>query len=310
MRTDAYELLGVSRGADEREIKKAFRVVARDLHPDVNRDDPEAEEKFKAAAEAYEVLSDPERRAVYDRYGWDGLDSRGYAPQSHGFGSFGDIFEAFFGGDPFGGGRRGAAGGPGPVQGGDVGVEVQITLEQAARGATRRRHLRRRGALRALPRQPRRAGHADRDLRALRRSRAAAGGHPHRVRADGARAGLRRLPGRGQGGRHAVHRVPRARPAGRAPPAGRGRAGRHLRRAAHPPDRPRSLGRAGRARRGPLRAGPCGRGRALPARRQRSRLGGRHRRSRGGPRHEGTRAHARRRRGDRRAGRAPSPAPS
>ena len=136
MRTDAYELLGVSRGADEREIKKAFRVMARDLHPDVNRDDPEAEDKFKAAAEAYEMLSDPERRAVYDRYGWDGLDSRGYAPQSHGFGSFGDIFEAFFGGDPFGGGRRGAAGGPGPVQGGDVGVEVQITLEQAARGAS------------------------------------------------------------------------------------------------------------------------------------------------------------------------------
>jgi len=133
MRQDAYELLGVQRGADEREVKKAFRKLARELHPDVNRHDPEAEEKFKQAAEAYEVLSDPERRQVYDRYGWDGLDSRGYQP-AQGFGGFSDIFEAFFGGDPFGGGAGGA--GPTAVQGGDVGVEVQITLEQAARGAS------------------------------------------------------------------------------------------------------------------------------------------------------------------------------
>jgi molecular chaperone DnaJ len=131
MRADAYELLGVARSADEREIKKAFRALARELHPDVS-DDPGAEEKFKAAAEAYEVLSDPERRQVYDRYGWDGLDQRGYAAGSHGFGSFSDIFEAFFGGDPFGGGGRG----PRAVQGGDVGVEVEISLEEAARGTT------------------------------------------------------------------------------------------------------------------------------------------------------------------------------
>jgi molecular chaperone DnaJ len=131
MRSDAYELLGVSRGADEREIKKAFRTLARELHPDVS-DDPKAEERFKEAAEAYEVLSDPERRQVYDRYGWEGLDQRGYAAGSHGFGSFSDIFEAFFGGDPFGGGGRG----PRAVQGGDVAVEVEISLEEAARGTT------------------------------------------------------------------------------------------------------------------------------------------------------------------------------
>ena len=134
MRQDAYELLGVPRGSDEREIKKAFRALARELHPDVNNHDPEAEEKFKAAAEAYEVLSDSERRAVYDRYGWEGLDSRGFAQGSHGFGSFSDVFEAFFGGDPFGAGGR--AGGPGPVQGGDIAVEVEISLEQAARSAS------------------------------------------------------------------------------------------------------------------------------------------------------------------------------
>ena len=135
MRRDAYELLGVPRGSDEKQVKKAFRQLARELHPDVNRHDPEAEEKFKQAAEAYEVLTDPDRRAVYDRYGWEGLDSRGYAPRSQGFGSFGYIFEAFFGGgDPFGGGfgRRAA----GPAQGGDTQVEVEVSLEEAARGQT------------------------------------------------------------------------------------------------------------------------------------------------------------------------------
>ena len=122
----------MARGAEEREIKKAFRGLARELHPDVNSHDPEAEEKFKEAAEAYEILSDPDRRAIYDRYGFEGLDSRGFSSTAQGFGSFSDIFDAFFGGDPFGAfGGRGAAG---RVQGGDVGVEVEITLEQAARG--------------------------------------------------------------------------------------------------------------------------------------------------------------------------------
>jgi molecular chaperone DnaJ len=132
MRQDAYELLGVGRTADERSIKKAFRGLARELHPDVNSHDPEAEAKFKAAAEAYEVLSDPERRAVYDRHGWEGLVSGG-AQAGHGFGSFSDIFEAFFGGDPFGGGR---GGGHGAIQGGDIAAEVEISLEQAARSAS------------------------------------------------------------------------------------------------------------------------------------------------------------------------------
>src|SRR3954453_10369297 len=131
MRRDPYEVLGVARDADERQVKKAFRALARELPPDVNRHDPAAEEKFKEAAEAYEILSDADRRAVFDRYGFEGLDSRGYQPAGHGFGSFGDIFDAFFGGDPFGFG----GGGPGRVQGGDVAVEVAIDLEQAATGA-------------------------------------------------------------------------------------------------------------------------------------------------------------------------------
>ncbi|HEU4656334.1 MAG TPA: molecular chaperone DnaJ [Capillimicrobium sp.] len=129
MPRDPYEVLGVARDADETQIKKAFRKLARELHPDVNSSET-AEEDFKEAAEAYEVLSDPERRATYDRYGWDGLRSGGYAPPDFsGFGSLADIFDAFFGG-----GMGGAARG-GPMQGGDVAVSVEIDLETAARGA-------------------------------------------------------------------------------------------------------------------------------------------------------------------------------
>jgi molecular chaperone DnaJ len=133
MRRDPYDVLGVGRDADERQIKRAFRALARELHPDVNSHDPEAEEKFKEAAEAYEILSDGERRDTYDRFGFEGLDSRGFASSAQGFGSFADIFDAFFGGDPFGAafGR-----GPGRVQGGDVAVAVEVSLEGAARGTT------------------------------------------------------------------------------------------------------------------------------------------------------------------------------
>ena len=108
---DPYEVLGVARDADEADIKKAFRRLARELHPDVNRHDPDAEEKFKEAAEAYEILSDAERRATYDRYGHDGLRSGGYAPNFEGFGSISDLFDAFFGGAlRRRGARRAAAG--------------------------------------------------------------------------------------------------------------------------------------------------------------------------------------------------------
>jgi molecular chaperone DnaJ len=129
---DPYEVLGVSRDADDTQIKKAFRRLARELHPDVNSAET-AEEDFKEAAEAYEILSDPERRATFDRYGFEGLRSGGYAPPDFsGFGSLGDIFDAFFGGGgAFGGGGRGMA-----VQGGDVAVTVEISLHDAASGAT------------------------------------------------------------------------------------------------------------------------------------------------------------------------------
>jgi molecular chaperone DnaJ len=134
---DYYEVLGVDRGADDAAIKKAFRRLARELHPDVNRHDPQAEEKFKEAAEAYEVLSDPDRRGTYDRYGHEGLRSGGYAPNFEGFGSVGDIFEAFFGGSsPFGDifGTNARSGGA--LQGGDIAQAVEIELADAARGTS------------------------------------------------------------------------------------------------------------------------------------------------------------------------------
>jgi molecular chaperone DnaJ len=130
---DPYEVLGVPRAADDTQIKKAFRALARELHPDVNTEDPEAEEKFKQAAEAYEILSDPDRRATYDRYGHEGLRSGGYQPNFDQFGSLGDLFEAFFGAG--GGGMFGGGGGArGPASGGDVGAELELDLAQAASG--------------------------------------------------------------------------------------------------------------------------------------------------------------------------------
>jgi len=131
VKRDAYEVLGVGRTADEAEVKKAFRKLARELHPDVNSHDPQAEEKFKECAEAYEILSDPDRRATYDRYGHEGLRRGGQSPNFDGFSSINDLFSAFFGG-----GGGGFGGGPmAPRGGGDAEVAVEIDLEQAAAGA-------------------------------------------------------------------------------------------------------------------------------------------------------------------------------
>jgi molecular chaperone DnaJ len=131
---DYYEVLGVDRGADEAAVKKAFRRLARELHPDVNAHDPEAEEKFKEAAEAYEVLSDPERRQLYDSYGHEGLKSGGYAPNFGDFGSISDLFSAFFGAGGFDAAFGGTRMRGGAVQGGDVAVAAAIDLADAAHG--------------------------------------------------------------------------------------------------------------------------------------------------------------------------------
>jgi molecular chaperone DnaJ len=130
---DYYEVLGVGREAGDGEIKKAFRKLARELHPDVNPDDPEAAERFREAAEAYEVLSDSGTRARYDRFGHAGVDGASlHTDQFMDFGSLSDLLGAFFGDDLFGGGMR-----RGPQRGGDVAVNVAVEFSEAAFGVTR-----------------------------------------------------------------------------------------------------------------------------------------------------------------------------
>jgi molecular chaperone DnaJ len=123
---DYYELLGVGRDADEQEIKKAFRQLARQLHPDVS-EEADAETRFREVSEAYEVLSNPETRQLYDRFGHAGLRSGGFTPTHF---DLGDLFATFFGSD-FGGGATGQA------HGADIAAQVEIDLAEAATGVTK-----------------------------------------------------------------------------------------------------------------------------------------------------------------------------
>ena len=130
---DFYDILGVNRDASDDEIKKAYRKLAMKYHPDRNPDNKEAEEKFKEAKEAYEMLSDPQKKAAYDRYGHAGVDpSMGAGPGAQGFDGFADAFGDIFG-DLFGGGGRG--GRSNVYRGADLRYNLEITLEEAARGA-------------------------------------------------------------------------------------------------------------------------------------------------------------------------------
>lgn len=134
-KTDYYEILEVSKDAAQDEIKRAFRKKARELHPDVNKA-PDAEEKFKELGQAYEVLMDQDKRAMYDRYGHDGLKNSGYdysGPFDFGFGDLNDILSSFFGGGFTNGRSRQHANAP--MRGSDLRLDLQITFEEAVFGA-------------------------------------------------------------------------------------------------------------------------------------------------------------------------------
>src|SRR5512134_3975390 len=125
---DYYEVLGVNRDADEEAMKKAYRKLAMKWHPDRNPDNPKAEEHFKEAKEAYEVLTDPHKRAAYDQFGHAGVDPSSAAGQG-GFGGFADAFGDIFG-DIFGAGR----GRSNVYRGAYLRYNLEISLEEAARG--------------------------------------------------------------------------------------------------------------------------------------------------------------------------------
>lgn len=136
-KTDYYEVLGVTKNASEAEIKKAYRVVAKKYHPDMNPGDAEAERKFKEAAEAYAVLSDPEKRAKYDQYGHAAFDPNAGGSGFGGFGGFdfadmGDIFGDIFG-DMFGGGSR-QRNSNGPIKGANIKTTIRVAFEEAIFG--------------------------------------------------------------------------------------------------------------------------------------------------------------------------------
>jgi molecular chaperone DnaJ len=128
---DYYEVLEIERGADDQQIKRAFRRLARELHPDVS-EAPDAEARFKEVVEAYEVLSKSETRELYDRYGHAGLKTGGFQPGHFDFGNLSDLFSAFFGDDLFGSGGRTRA-----ARGADLAATVEVELVEAATGTTR-----------------------------------------------------------------------------------------------------------------------------------------------------------------------------
>jgi len=140
---DYYEVLGVSKSANEAEIKKAYRKLALKHHPDKNPDDSSAEEKFKEVVEVYEVLSNADKRAKYDRFGHAGMSGSGGfggggMDMDDIFSQFGDVFGGAFGGGSFGGSRRGGGGGSQRVRGTNLRVKMKMTLEEIAEGVTKK----------------------------------------------------------------------------------------------------------------------------------------------------------------------------
>ena len=210
---DCYEILGVPKSANADEVKSAYRKAALKWHPDRNpQTKQEAEEKFREATEAYSILSDPQKRATYDRFGYAGLSRGGFdgGVNQTIFDEFQDIFGDFFGFEDIFGGRRGGRGRA--QRGADLRYDMKLTFEEAA---VRREHENPHpapGILRSLQRHGREGGHRGRGLRHVRRSRAdplPAGLLHHFAHLPG-------LPRRGSNRARSLPRLPRARAASSA----------------------------------------------------------------------------------------------
>ena len=248
---DYYEVLGVERGADDAAIKRAFRKLAQQWHPDVNTDS-EAQERFKEINEAYQVLSDPQRRQQYDMFGRAGVNGGGAGGfDGAGFGGFSDIFDAFFGGSMA---RRGPAGTTADRQ------RPPLRPPDHVRGGGPRHREGDRvpgpRPVRHVQRQRRQARHAAGRVPAVQGPRRAPVHPPDDARPDGQRQPVPALPGRGQDRRDALRHVPRRGPH-RAPPDAPGHDPRGHRRG--PPDPALERGRDRATRRGAglaLRRGP------------------------------------------------------
>ena len=201
---DYYDILGVPKGASDDELKRAFRKLAQQWHPDVNAT-PEADEKFKEINEAYQVLSDPQRRQAYDTFGRAGVGGagpEGFGPFG-GFSGFGDIFDAFFGGATTNNARRGR-----PPAGADLRYDLRLTFDEAIRGAEKDVAFTALGTCETCCRQRRGAGLDAHHLPPVQRHRRGAPGPLHDARPDGQRHGLRPVPGGRSDRREALSGVP------------------------------------------------------------------------------------------------------
>ena len=303
---DYYDVLGVERTATDAEIKRAYRKLAQQWHPDVNHD-PAAHERFTEINEAYQVLSDPDRRGRYDMFGRAGVGGGGARPGSTAFGGFSDIFDAFFGGGAAaaGGARRGR-----PPPGADLRYDLRITFEEAVKGTEKEIEFPVLLPLRHVPRQRRQARHRADDLPAVQRAGRGPLDPPDDARPDGQRQRLPALRRRGPDRRDAVRDLPRRGPDRAATdPAGHdpGRASTRATRSAC-----RTRARSGRAAAPPgslyvavhVQPHP-----SLQARRDRALLRGAGLDRPGGARDQDHGPDRRRRRGGRDQGRAPSRPP-
>ena len=211
---DYYDILELERGASDDEIKRSFRRLAQQWHPDVSTD-PDADARFKEINEAYQVLSDPQRRQAYDIFGRAGVGGTGAGAEGYGpfggFQGFGDIFDAFFGGAPAGGATRRAR----RPAGADLRYDLELTFDEAIHGAEKELTFTALDGCQTCGGSGARRGHHAADLPAVRRQRRGARGPLDAARPDGQRDALRSLPGQRADRRGGLRDVPRRGP-GRA----------------------------------------------------------------------------------------------